>query len=285
MSLYIRDEYSQLKEVVVCSGTHIPEFDNYHSEDPEHLKYHHQRWDKELLLKQQDIFFNYLSKKGVKLHFPRTSPTLEQQMFTRDIGWVIGETFYYAKKRKRQDRNGEVDAVLPIIKKFPHAKIQELTAGFIEGGDVIVDKDIVMIGLGSRSTLEAAQELSQFEEVKTLSLGDHVMHLDTRFTILPNNHALIYPNIFSSEDIHFLRKRYRLIPLTPEEANTLGSNVFIVDPETIIVESSHQMIAEDLKSYGFNVVTIDYSEPIHQGGSFRCTTMPLVRSFNSSYNT
>jgi N-dimethylarginine dimethylaminohydrolase len=43
------------------------------------------------------------------------------------------------------------------------------------------------------------------------------------------------------------------------------------------IDSQNPRINDMLRSEAFNVEEVDYSEPIALCGSFRCTTLPLVR--------
>jgi len=152
--------------------------------------------------------------------------------------------------------------------------------GDIEGGDVLVkEKNKVIVGRTSRTNNQSISQLGNNVEVKTFDLGQNVMHLDTRMTLLPNNVVLITVEAFKKEDIENLKKEYKLIIVTEQEAKKLGTNVFIVNPETIFIPTQHKRIADELKKEKFNIELIDYSESINLGGSFRCTTMPLVREY------
>ena len=103
------------------------------------------------------------------------------------------------------------------------------------------------------------------------------MHLDTRLTLLPRDYALIISEAFTDEDLELVKSRYKLLHVLPEEALDLATNVFMVNPETIFSPEHNTRINEMLKKEGFNLEVVDYTEPIALGGSFRCTTMPLVR--------
>lgn len=275
--LNVTSEFAPLKDVAVCVGEFIPEYEGYQNDDPEFTKYHHEFWDKELLIRQQYNFFETLDQRGITLHHPKRSPKLEQQMFTRDVGFVVGDTFYYSPKRKRKDRNGEIEKMLPVVQAFYGSKIKALQNGFIEGGDVLIDEDIVFVGLGSRTSPEIIDELSQFFNVHACKLGPRVMHLDTRFSILPKKLALVYRENFTTDDVSLFESRYRCLSLTREEAESLGCNVFWLNTETVIMAKQHQRVQDILRNEKFEVISIDYSEPIRQGGSFHCTTMPLRR--------
>ncbi len=98
------------------------------------------------------------------------------------------------------------------------------------------------------------------------------MHLDTRFTLLPRGYALIIPEAFSKEDLEVLKDKFKLLPVLPEEAMDLGTNVFVVNPDTIFSPKQNARINSMLADQGFKLEAIDYTEPIALGGSFRCTT-------------
>ncbi|HZZ98834.1 MAG TPA: arginine deiminase family protein [Candidatus Saccharimonadia bacterium] len=277
MQFQIHDEFSELRDVVVCLGTSVVPYAKYVAGEPEFTKYHKRTWDKDLLLRQQEAFFKRLEHYNVTLHFPQTSPDLPWQMYTRDIGFVIHHRLYFSTKRQFSERRGEADELLAMLKKDGFPDASELTTGSIEGGDVVVAPDLAFVGNGSRTEEAAIAELSTKETCDRLFLGDNVMHLDTRFTILPKNHALIVPTAFKPNDLARLKKRFTLLPVFEEETLDLATNVFLVNPETIFSAKHNRRINAMLINAGFHLEELNYTEPINLGGSFRCTTLPLVR--------
>lgn len=276
MDLLIQNEFNPLKKVLVCLGTNIRDYASYKTDEIEFLKYHPYSWDKELLVAQQENFFSLLSKYNVELVFPKTPTNLIWQMYTRDTAFVVGDKLYFCPQRAFHERQGEIEEVLKVL-DLPQEKVVKLPFE-IEGGDILVlDSSNVYVGNGSRTSKEAIDLLKTMLEVKTFELGDHVMHLDTRLTILPNKVALINPGAFTKPDLEFLTSTYKTIEVYDEETKKLGTNVFVINPETIVVPLQHKRIGKELESQHFKVEYIDYTEPINLGGSFRCTTMPLVR--------
>jgi N-dimethylarginine dimethylaminohydrolase len=272
MKLNIADEFSPLKKVAVCLGTDVPDFDTYTTNDPQETKWGLKKWDKELLLRQQHDFFDRLSKYDVELVLLDTAPQLFWQMFTRDTGFVLGDTFYYSEKRTLQARHGEIEKFLAKVQPEKVQKIENK----IEGGDVLAG-ETCLVGLSNRTEQSGFDELAKYVKAKSLFLGDDVMHLDTRLTLLPNGVALAYLEAFTGADQEFLTQTYQVIAVTKEEIAYLGTNVFVVNPETIFVEAAQTRIQDELKQAGFNVESVAYSEPIALDGAFRCTTLPLVR--------
>jgi N-dimethylarginine dimethylaminohydrolase len=279
VKLHIVDEFSPLKVVAVAWGNSVPAYEGYASSDPEFTKYHQRTWDKELLLRQQDGFFSVLSHYDVQLQFVPTAADLPWQMYTRDTGFVVGDTFYFAQDRGLQERAGEITAVKKLLDslQIPDESRVEI-AGKIEGGDVLISSDGVLVGNGSRTNSLATTDLLQRQPGKMLFLGQNVMHLDTRLTLLPNQTALVYPAAFTEADLAWLSGKYRLITVLEAELMELGTNVFVINPEIIVSPTHNRRINEQLRAAGFKLETVDYTQPINLGGSFRCTTMPLVRA-------
>ena len=275
MKLGIHDEFSPLKSVVVCWGSEVPYYDGYSSDDPEFTKYHGSPWDKELFLRQQEVFFKVLEKYGVELIFPKTAPKLIWQAYTRDTGFVLGTRFYYSTTRNLGDRNGEDKVLLETLNLNDDQIV--LVDAPIEGGDVLARPNEAFIGLGNRTYQQAIDIINQQYPVKEFKLGEKVMHLDTRLTLLPKNIALSYTEDFEEIDIKYVTDTFDLISVSQIEAKRLGTNVFVINPETVVVPKEHARITDQLKRKGLNVEMVDYTEPIALGGSFRCSTLPLLR--------
>ncbi len=276
MKLSINNEFGKLKTVVVCWGKNMPLYKDYKSDDPEFTKYHLYSWDVDLLLKQQKMFFDVLEQYGVKLIFPKIKQNLPWQMYTRDTAFVIGEVLYYSSTRKFKERSGEIDCLLSAINLSENQIVP--IKNEIEGGDVLVaSKNFAYLGHGSRTEKKAVETIKKHVKTRVFELGNNVMHLDTRLTLLPNKIALANMDNFDNSSKKFLGKAYDVIEVSNEEAKKLGTNVFVINPKTILVPKQHDRIGKLLRGKGFKIELIDYSEPINLGGSFRCTTLPIER--------
>jgi N-dimethylarginine dimethylaminohydrolase len=155
----------------------------------------------------------------------------------------------------------------------------------LEGGDVIVDRGKVFVGIGQRTTLAGAAWLMQLvpdHEIVPITLrglhhGEDVLHLDCSFLPVGDGHALIYPGGMR-EIPASVRDTYDLIEVTREEQQRLGTNVLSLDPSTVISQPTSTRINAELRERGIEVIEVPYSEPPKTGGSFRCCTLPLHRA-------
>ena len=275
MKLHITDEFSPLKKVAVCKGTNIPIADSYMPVDPQEIRWGWNNWDKGLFLKQQDLFFQKLRDYKVEVIELTRHRKLPHQSYTRDIGFVIENNFYYSNVRTLAAREGEIASLLESV-AIDNKQIHVLP-GKIEGGDVLIDKNKVIVGISNRTNVAAIQALEHFCSIKTINLGDEIMHLDTVLTLLPNNYVLACLDLLRPQDRNYLKENFKVIEVSIEERKALGTNVFVVNPRVIFVEEKQKRIQEELIKAGFILEIIPYSEPIALGGSFRCTTLPLER--------
>ena len=278
LTLNIRDETSPLTDLCVCRGTAIPDCEGFLNDHPEFETFPVGRWDRANFNAQQEALYEVFDRYGVRLHFIEHHPDLPWQAYTRDTGFVIGDKLYYAARRELPEREGEIDQLRRSLPALRDDDFVEIEQGRIEGGDVLPDGDVVFVGLGTRTTPDAVSELAKHVEVVPLHLGPQVMHLDTRMTILPGRRLLTWPGNFKPDDLAMLQDRFTLIEATEAEAKDLGTNVFVIDPETVVVHSGHERIAQSVEAAGLRVERVGYSEPIALLGSFRCTTMPLARA-------
>ena len=236
---------------------------------------------------QLNGFIDTLRANGVTVLQPHPLPYVPDQMMTRDIGVVIGTTFIVTTMAAAS-RRLEWRGYSHLFERFPEdVKVlfgpEDLV---IEGGDVIVDRGKVFVGIGQRTTLAGAAWLMQlvpdFEIVPIylsgLHEGEDVLHLDCSFLPVGDGHALIYPGGMR-EVPAAIRETYDLIEVTREEQQVLGTNVLSISPSCVISQPTSERINSEMRARGIDVIEVPYSEPPKTGGSFRCCTLPLHRSF------
>lgn len=287
MDVFVDSETAPLRSVIVGYP------DNFLQVDPEIINETQRKFydgpdapTAAAVTEQLNGFIAELVGRGIEVDQPHPLPYIPDQMMTRDIGVVIGDTFVVTTMAARSRRH-EWRGYAHLFERFPeHVKIlfgpEDLV---IEGGDVIVDRGKVFVGIGQRTTLAGAAWLMQlvpdFEIVpinlRGLRHGEDVLHLDCSFLPVGNGYALIYPD--GMRDVPAsVRDTYELIEVTRDEQQALGTNVLSVDPSTVISQPTSTRINAEMRARGIDVVELPYSEPPKTGGSFRCCTLPLHRA-------
>ena len=267
-------EYDRLCRVILCQ----PKFMAIEEAINEvQKKYETEDINQHRAMKQHAEFEKLLKEHGVDVIKLPASPEYPEQVFTRDIGFTIGETVFVAELAT-DIRKGEETFLEDWLtaQNIPY----QVTTSRVEGGDVIVDRDTVYIGISSRTSEEAVKQLEQKlsgYDIKKIPFNEKYLHLDCVFNIVSPNKALIFPPAFDPETVKELAASYELIEVNEEEQFTMGTNVLSIGNGKVFSLSQNKEVNAALQQHGFNVIEIDFSEIIKSGGSFRCCSMPVER--------
>lgn len=204
------------------------------------------------------------------------------QLFTRDIGFVVGTTLFLANP-ERSDRRREVASLDPIAAHCDD--VVRLRAGVIEGGDVAVLPDAVLVGIGEKTQLAALRELEaalaergvgkQLLPIELAMQG--VIHLDCVFNALAPDLALIFPPAIAPVSLAALHARFELIEISLAETCDVRINTLSLGPRSVVLHRGSDRLAAILVRRGFEVIALDYDEVGKAFGAFRCTTLPVWR--------
>ena len=269
-------EYNVLKKVILCQ----PQYMNIRdviNETQKHFK--NEGIHIEKALEQHDEFVNTLRGQGIEVILLPYHKKYPEQVFTRDIGFTLGETIFVADMAS-DVRNGE-ENVLKQWLEDEEISYYNIIGHQIEGGDVIIDRDTIYIGLSDRTNAEAIGHLQnllkkQFDIIP-IDFKSKYLHLDCVFNIVSPELALIYPDALKPEHIDLFKSRYELIEVSEEEQFTLGTNVLSIGYKKIISLPVNKKVNEELRKRGFEIIEVDITEIIKSGGSFRCCTLPIHR--------
>ncbi|WP_340689476.1 dimethylarginine dimethylaminohydrolase family protein [Halobacillus kuroshimensis] len=266
-------EYGQLLDVLVSEPRHM----RIEAKINETQK-HYEGIQTNVALQQHRDFVHLLKEEGITVHQLPSKSSLHEQVFTRDIGFVI-DSHFYTSSMKEDVRKGETSELTAWMNSRDTNDIRTFHHP-IEGGDVLVDANTIWIGHSGRTSMEAVQELKQQEpdrDVNVLSLADGTLHLDCVLNILDAHTALAYPEAFTDEGWQLIQERFEVIPATKDETFHMGPNVLSIGRNKVISLSRHTRLNESLEKKGFEVLPVDFSEIIKSGGAFRCCTLPLYR--------
>ena len=301
----IKDEISPLKSVILGRADSVgppptPEqcYDPKSKENV--LKGTYPKEDD--MIKEMEAFKKVLEKYGVEVYRPEPLENINQ-IFTRDIGFVIDDKFI--KSNILPDREAEFQAIEPILNQFNQSKIfyppEEV---HIEGGDVMPWGDYIFVGTYRRPdypdyitarTNEAAVDFLQqtFPNKKVLAFDlkksntdpkENALHLDCVFQPLGKGKAIIHKDGFLDEDQYqSLVKIFgeeNLFHITKDEMYDMYSNVFSINPEVVVSEKNNKRLNNWLREQGFIVEEVPYAEISKQEGLLRCSTLPLQREYS-----
>jgi N-dimethylarginine dimethylaminohydrolase len=302
LSLNVKNETSKLKAVVLgtaISNGSTPTVDEaYDPKSLEHIIANTYPVEKDMV-KEMEAFCQVLLKYDVQVFRPEIIEN-ENQIFTRDIGFVIEDTFIKANILPNRDK--ELPAIQYVLDQIPpHKIIQPPEEVHIEGGDVMVWNDYIFVGtykgsdykdyITARTNIQGVEFIRSlfpnkivkgFDLVKSkLEARDNALHLDCCFQPVGTNKGIIYKSGFREEaDYVYLVNLFgkeNLFHLTRDEMYHMNSNVFSIAPDVVVSERNFTRLNTWLRQQGFTVEEIPYAEIAKQEGLLRCSTLPLIR--------
>lgn len=272
---FCNSEYDVLRRVILCQPQYmsirdvINETQKHFEDEGIHI---------ELALEQHNEFVKTLSEHNVDVILLPYHKKYPEQVFTRDIGFTLGQTIFVAEMAT-DVRAGE-ENVLKQWLEDEEISYYNLIGERIEGGDVIIDGETIYVGLSDRTTEQAAEQLKRLlvqYNVVSIPFKEKYLHLDCIFNVVSPELALIYPNALMQEQIDYLSSRYELIEVSKEEQFQLGTNVLSIGNKRVFSLPINKNVNKQLRDRGFDVIEVDITEIIKSGGSFRCCTLPILR--------
>ncbi len=302
LQLNIKDETSRLRAVVLGTAesngpTPQPE-EAYDPKSLEHIKAGTYPIEADMV-PEMAAFEAVLQNYGVTVFRPQLIPNYNQ-IFTRDIGFVIDDVFI--KSNILPDRERELDAIQYIIDQIAPAKVvRPPEEVHIEGGDVMLWGNYIFVGtykgsdykdyITARTNIQGVEYLrklfpnkivKEFDLVKSkIEARDNALHLDCCFQPVGKDKAIIYKRGFREEaDYLFLVNLFgkeNLFHIKRKEMYHMYSNVFSIAPDVVVSERKFTRLNRWLRENGFTVEEIPYAEIAKQEGLLRCSTLPLIR--------
>jgi N-dimethylarginine dimethylaminohydrolase len=302
MQLNITNETNRLKSVVLgtaeSNGPTPTVEEAYDPKSIEHILAGTYPLEKDMVY-EMESFAQVLKKHGVKVYRPELLKEVNQ-IFTRDIGFVIDDTFIIANILP--DREEEIEAIQHIIKQMHSARVKRPPVEVhIEGGDVLLWNDYIFIGTyrgadypdiqTARTNKHGVEYIRRlfpnkkvvdFDLVKsTTEARDNALHLDCCFQPVGIDKAIIYKDGFREvKEYEFLKNLFgeeNLFHITREEMYEMNSNVFSIAPDIVVSERNFTRLNDWLRSHDIMVEEIPYAEISKQEGLLRCSTLPLER--------
>lgn len=275
MRPHARSEYDVLRKVILCKPEYMTIRDVINETQK---KFKDEGIHIEIAMAQHKKFVETLKEHDVEVIFLPAIKVFPEQVFTRDIGFTLGNILFVAEMANKI-RQGEEDVLKSMLEQHEISYFN-LKGDMIEGGDVIVNGESVYVGISNRTNEKAIEHLQSIlphYEVVTVPFKEKYLHLDCVFNIISPTEALYFPEAFTKREVDILSSRFELIEVTKEEQFSLGTNVLNIGNKKIFSLPVNTKVNTELRKRGFEVIEVDIMEIIKSGGSFRCCTLPILR--------
>ncbi|TDS60249.1 dimethylarginine dimethylaminohydrolase family protein [Myroides indicus] len=302
LKLNVKNETSRLRTVVLgtaqSNGPTPTKEEAYDPKSLEHIIAGTYPIEKDMV-NEMEAFNNVFKKYDVQVFRPEVIEDYNQ-IFTRDIGFVIEDKFI--KANILPDRDRELDAIKYVLDQIsPQNIVSAPDEIHFEGGDVMLWNDYIFIGTYKRPDysnyitartnqlgVDFIKELFPNKIVKSFDLvksktepRDNALHLDCCFQPVGIDKAIIYKGGFYDErEYQYLVDLFgveNLFHIEREEMYHMFSNVFSIAPDVVVSEKNFTRLNNWLRDNSFTVEEIPYAEIAKQEGLLRCSTLPLIR--------
>ena len=223
-----------------------------------------------------------LETSGVQCHMLTADPALPDMCFTRDVG-VSTPWGMVALNPAIPHRQPEIDRLIQFL-GASGTLVRSIRAGTIEGGDICVARDgLLLIGMsGERSTAAGIDDFSApFRaagwDVLICPFHADNLHLDTIFCMVDQNEAIACIDLLDPDFLAAVEARgISIISLPDSVASTLDCNILSLGDRRVVARMDG-VVAPILRGAGYEVSEVDISQFAACGGGIHCLTQPLRR--------
>lgn len=261
-----------------------------------------QQWEQE-----RENLKSVLEKYGVQVLRPRLLTDYEKQrdkergcanFFARDPFFTVGSSVIEGSLRFYHRRN-EILPIRDILMRetldsdayyvaVPQPDISQgidSEAGpFLEGGDVLVLGKTVLVGNSGLASnhngyLWLKSYLAHWDyRVIEVPLKPEVLHLDCALSLVREGLMIVCEEALL-HGIPQPLKDWDRIPVPYQDLAHLAINGLPLNEQVYITDPQFGYIIEELQKRHIHVETVDFRISRSLGGSFRCSTQPLARSY------
>jgi len=230
------------------------------------------RIDVELAKIQHQQYEKNLTELGCILHQLPAEPNLPDSVFVEDTAVVLDELAIITRPGA-DSRKPETTAVAEALKSYRRLFFIE-PPGQLDGGDVLVLKKFIYIGLSSRSNLNALEQVTGIVkpygyEVDGIEV-EGCLHLKSAITGVADNRVLINPAWLAKG----LFKHMDVIEVHPSEPYA-GNALWI--GKQVIYPSAFPRTLERLEQQGIRCRLVDVSELAKAEGAVTCCSLIFQR--------
>jgi N-dimethylarginine dimethylaminohydrolase len=287
LAINVKSEFSKLRAVVAHDALNAIDFsmeDFRRYVEPAILQEHPESGPsfRQRVIEQQAQFLRLLKFNGIEVLQPAPQATAFCQVFTRDPCFAVGDTLFLGSLRDAY-RHPEVAGLVDIGRTSSAVATLWGDGAVVEGGDVFVIDDgrTALVGTHRHTNEPGLRRLSAElarQNIELIAVPHRALHLDCCFAPLPNGEALIAGTKLADEGRRQLEGRFHLIELDAVEANLyLAANLLWLDEHRVVSGSAARKTNQLLRSKGYEVHELDFSQLVCLWGSIRCVTCPLFR--------
>ena len=226
--------------------------------------------DYDLALKQHDQYIQAMEYCGAKVTVLPAMEEYPDSCFVEDVA-VVTPKCAIITNPGAPSRNGEKAYIVEALRAFyPEDRIEYITEGTIEGGDVMMVGDHYYVGLSHRTNQAGFENfrriLEKYGMTATSVPLSTVLHLKTGVDYLSDNRMLVSGEFIGRE----VFASYDQTLIVPEEAYAV--NCLYVNGK-VIVPAGFPKTEKAVRDMGYETVLVDTSEYRKIDGGPSCLSL------------
>jgi len=220
--------------------------------------------DFDLLCRQHEIYIEALKEAGVTVNIMPALEEYPDSVFVEDAALVLDGVAILLNPGAKS-RNGEPKALIKDGAKHFNDVVETKLFGAIDGGDILVFDDIILVGLSERTSDEGADDLASIVEpfgyhLKKAKTPKDILHFKSHCSLLDDRTAISTSALAASGCF----EGFNVVVVPDDEPQ--GSNVIRVNDKVI------KTIAM-LSAQGFDVLPVPTSEVAKIDGAVSCCSL------------
>ncbi len=224
------------------------------------------------VLAQHAHYCEALKECGLELMTLEPDLRYPDSTFVEDAA-VLTERGAILTRPGATSREGEVDAIRPIVKSlFPrHFSIE--APGTLDGGDICEAEDHFFIGLSHRTNEEGARQLAMHlaglgytSSVIDIRAMTSILHLKSGISYIGDNTLLVMEEMADNEQFRSFAL-VRVCVLESYAANCVRVN------ERVLIAEGYPRLVDDLTARRFRPLIVDMSEFQKMDGGLSCLSL------------
>ncbi|MEB3032200.1 dimethylarginine dimethylaminohydrolase family protein [[Mycobacterium] nativiensis] len=258
-------------------------------------------------LQERQDFDAVLRRYGVEVLRPRVLTGAEKaaggqdgyaNFFVRDPFFTVGNVVIEGSLRFRHRRREVfpvrdilIERVYPASCGYVAVPAPEIAADddptlgagpFLEGGDVLVLGKHIFVGTSGLASNDLGARwlrkllAPQGYTVEVVRLPREILHLDCALGLIRDGLMVVCEEALL-DGIPESLKSWDRIPVSLRQAKELATNGLPINPDVYVTDPSFSWIGEQLTHRGITVEYVEFGISRSLGGSFRCSTQPLLR--------
>ncbi len=226
--------------------------------------------DFDALCRQHDIYIEALKEAGATVNIMPARKAYPDSVFVEDTALVLDGVAILLNPGA-PSRAREPKVLLEDGASYFNSVIQTEFSGPIDGGDILVFDDVIMVGLSARTSELGADELARVAGEFGYSLRKartpaEILHFKSHCSLLDEQTVISTEGLAASGCFDGFD-----VVIVPEE-EPQGSNVIRVNDKVILAEEAPKTVAM-LRAQGFDVLPVPTSEVAKIDGAVSCCSL------------